>query len=212
MIKYYVLFAIAIVLCVTYALLYGSRLNKSKDHDQKKRLRLAPRQFIALVLIVSLSLGLSSALYDRFNLEKELIESGTDTIGNTYLEDETRSRSVLYVASEYLIHFGGTYVDDGRTIICITHDAPEALITYLTSNNIPYEYVSYSYNDLLSVYQLIVRDSKDMDGFLGIGIDERMNTVIVDSDQVATLNERYQTYVDENILEIRPSDGLTYRD
>jgi hypothetical protein len=212
MMTYYLLFAIVLVFWGTYSIIYISYLKRSSDNIKQPWVRLTPRVFLFASLLVSLTLGFSYALYERDMLEKDLTQLETYTVSNRYLQDETSSASITYVVSNYLIYFGGTYVDLDQTILGITTDAPNELIAYLTSNNIPYEFVDYSYTDLLSVQQLIITASSPVNGFIGIAINERLNKVMVTTDHPDELIDRFQTYIDQGILDIKASEGLTYRD
>jgi len=211
MVKYYVLFTVGILICIIYNLIYNNRLKISLSTNGKKVFRVSPGSFTRYILILSLFLGFSISIYDVYKLERQILSVENYTVENKYLKEEVLNSDVEFVFTEYNLYFGGAYYENDVVIICITDDAPDDLVDYLVTHNRPFEYVKHNYSEILILYQIVVRNSKDMEEIFGVAINEKTNKVVIYTSNMSDVTNVYQRYIDENVLEVKESDNLVER-
>jgi hypothetical protein len=211
MVKYYVLFTVVILICIIYKLIYNNRLKISLSSNDKKVFRVSPGRFTLYILILSLILGFGTSIYDVYKLERQILSVEDYTVENKYLKEEVLNSDVEFVFTEYNLYFGGAYYENDVVIICITDDAPDDLVDYLVTRNRPFEYVKYNYSEILILYQIVVRNSKDMEEIFGVAINEKTNKVVIYTSNMSDVTNVYQRYIDENALEVKESDNLVER-
>lgn len=206
--KYYFLFSTLIVITIVFTFAYYRRFNVSIKNDEKKLYKLSPSKFALFALLFTLLIGYSFSMYDNNVLRKERLLLEDHLVRNIYLEEGVLSGNQKYILEEYNLYFGGTYSQNDIIVICIREDAPIALIDYLNSNNVPYALVKHNYSDLLSLKQLIIVESKDLDVIIGVGINEMTNKVTITALDENAVKSVYQNYIDEDMLEVKESEGI----
>jgi hypothetical protein len=211
MVKYYALFTLGIVLCVFYTLIYNRRFNMSLAGSEKKNYKVSPSRFATYILVFSLFLGLGISIYEVHTLERYIMLAEDFTVENKYLKEDVLNSDVEYFFTEYNLYFGGTYFENEIVVLCIRDDAPNDLVDYLESHNRPYKYVKFNYSELLVLYQIVVRNSKDMEEVFGVTINEKNNKIEIYANDVNDINGVYQKYIEEGILEVKESEGLVER-
>ena len=182
-----------------------------KSKNDKKVFRVSPSRFALFFLVLSLFLGFGITLYDVYKIERHLLLVEDYTVENKYLKEEVLNSDVEFVFTEYNLYFGGAYYENDVVVICITIDAPDDLVNYLESHNRPFVYVNFNYSELLILYQIVVRNSKDMEDVFGVAIDEKNNKVVIYASNLDGIINVYQKYIDEKILEVKESDSLVER-
>lgn len=207
MLKYYVLTIIAILLCFSYTFIYYRRFNISVRNAKKKLFKISPARFSLYILIISLLTGFSTAIYEVNTSKREGIPAENFIVENYYLNGGLPNSQIAYVFNDYNSYFAGVYLDDGKIILCITEGPPTSLIEHLNRTNVNYVYVKHSYSDLLSLEQLIINSASDFDVAMTIGVSEIINKVSINTADAEIFIEKYQSYIDEDMLEIIESDG-----
>ncbi|MGE0003640.1 MAG: hypothetical protein AB7S88_04185, partial [Candidatus Izemoplasmatales bacterium] len=169
---------------------------------------MTPHHFSLYAIIFSLLVAFSFSLFQTYMVERSALLAEEYTIENPYLKEENLNLDVAYVFTEYNMYFGGSYVEDGVIVISITNDAPNELVSYLESRNRPYQFVQFSYAELLMMSQLAVNHMKDVEGFVGISINEKTNTIIISTMNTSDPLVYFQNYIEDGVMEVVESAVL----
>ncbi|MDD3477361.1 MAG: hypothetical protein PHP32_00585 [Candidatus Izemoplasmatales bacterium] len=208
MLFYYVLFSIVLVACSLYMVFYRKRYMKVMEQPELPTWRMTPHHFSLYAIIFSLLVAFSFSLFQTYTVERDVLLAEEYTIENPYLKEDNLNLDVAYVFTEYNMYFGGSYVEDGVIVISITNDAPNELVSYLESRNRPYQFVQFSYSELLMMSQLAVNHMKDVEGFVGISINEKTNTIIISTMNTSDPLVYFQNYIEDGVMEVVESAVL----
>lgn len=211
MLKYYIIIIIAVLSCVMYMLIYFRRFNVSLHNNEKKLFRISPSRFSAYILTLCLLVGFVSSIYDVTSLKREKLLAEEYTVENIYLKEGFSNRNIEYVFTDFNLYFAGIYSSNDEIILCITEDSPPVLLEYLDNKNIKYTYVKHNYSELLVLYQLIIVSARDINGIHGLGINEKENKVIIYTSNIEDAIEKFQSYIDEDILDVVESEAPVER-
>lgn len=206
MLKYYILIIFSILSSVMYTLFFFRRFNVSLHNKEKKLFRVSPSRFSAYILALFLAIGFVTSIYDVTSLKREKLLAEEYTVENIYLKEGFGNSNFEYIYTEFNLYFAGIYSSDGEFIVCITEGSPPDLLEYLNAKNIEYNYVEYSYSELLILHQLISRAAKDINGIHGLAINEKENKVFIYTSDVNDSIKKFQSYIDENILYVVESE------
>jgi len=211
MFKYVVLFGLVAIAGVSYWVIYHRRFvrHSSKNHGRSDWI--SPQRLSVLLLIVSLATGFALSVFDVYQCEQDRSSDEETIVVNRYLVESAMDSNIEYVFTQYQLVFGGSYFDHDRITICITDDAPQDLVDYLVDNSIPFEYVERSYSELLSLMQMIIRDSTNIEGMVGVGIDEKMNSVVIHTNDPDRIPDSYQNYLADGVIQVVESEDLVER-
>lgn len=199
------------VLSCIYLVFYYLKYNKVLGNRSIKIYKTTPGKFATYVSVFALILSLGNSVIIVNALEKRIVELKEYTNINRYLKEDFSSERIRYVFENYNLYFGGTYIDDGKTLICLRNDAPDELLEYMDLNDLSYVFVRNNYSDLVQLNQLIVSSMSNVEGYYFIGIDEKENKIIIYTTQTDDVENMFQTYINEEILEVRYGGEITYK-
>ncbi len=130
---------------------------------------------------------------------------------STYI---TISNSFIPIIGEifYNYHnvYAGVYLVDGAYNINVTEDVPTSIIDKLEATSlVTHHIVKYSLSELWTIKEIIFDTVLDMDGFRGMGISERDNTIKLTLGTDTSIPVAFEYYVEIGILTIDYTDGYT---
>jgi len=190
-----------------YWKLYYSRLTRALNNKSKKGFSIVPASMTMLLALGSLTIiSVNSIIYAN-SLENEilLIESQYDDIEfhNDFIEE---------VYTKYNIYFAGYYNEEDTLIVCLTHNTPEEIIMKADNLNQQIKCVKNNYNELLSIYNLVVNDRANLGTgeSMSVYIDIRENIVVISTPSKTNFEEAYSIYIEEGLLKVLESGNVSY--
>lgn len=211
MIDFLILIIAVIIIGSVYTILYYRRFNKVVNDINVSLYKLTPSILTLSLVFVALVSGLTYSFVDVNALEKRVAELEEIVVESQYSDELFMNSDLEFIYTSFNLYFGGHYYEDGNIIICVRDDAPQELIDYIEDNNIQFELVKFNYSDLLQLNQMIVNLRTDDTGIMIVYIDIKLNKVVISTNNIATLIEKFQAYIDEGVLEIRYGGEIDYK-
>lgn len=202
MLKYLIIFIGVFIIFGLYWVLYYKRFNRVLKRSINTMYKTAPGALLIYLLLMGLVISLATSVNDVLALEKKVFELEQHIVPNYYLEEGFPNDEFEYVYTYYNQFFSGGYSEEGEMILCIKEGAPVELLQHLDNNQTNYIFVKHSYSDLLQLQQLISDSSSSFEGTVIISTNEKENKVTLSAENPEQLIELFQTYIDQQILEI----------
>lgn len=210
MLFYVIASAAWILLSVLYFFLYYHRFNNALENKSLGLYKVTPKAFILALAFIGLITSAAHSVINVYALENRVSELEAVIIENPYASGEFSDDELEYIYTYYNMYFGGYYLEGGNIILCIRQDAPQGLIEYIEGNQILHVFVEFNYSDLWQLHQTIVDSRIDGMGTCIINIDIKVNKVMIYTSEVDFVSNRFQMYIDEGILEVKPGGEIDY--
>jgi len=199
-----------VIIGLLYWLKYYHDLNASLKTDRYRIPKITPFTFGMVLLLISL---ISVATYSLIRVNALENENGIlmkELEFERFDDGDFPNGYFKKVYEEHNMYFSGFYLDDnGHYILCLTSDVPSDLTDYLTSGDVQFIKVPFSYAQLKEVFKIIGMNIQEYN-FISVALNMRDNTVRVTIIDDSIDLSYIQSYIDEGIVTVRIGEEVVF--
>lgn len=187
-----------------YKMLYIRNMNKSLSGEVVK-LKLVDINLFRMVIVFVgvIFIASSTVITIKAEHEKEIVKY--KELVSLYDKMDFNDDVIEYFYLEYNTYFGGVFMEDDITIVCVTINTPLDGLAYLDEANKDYKFVNVNYMQLQGVYNLVVIHL-DNEGVVAAAINHENNTIDLYVKTETIVSPELLNYIEEGLIEVHESN------